>query len=76
MPAPVIAFETAVVARRADDEAGLAIALLDGSGDAASSDAPETCVAILLCSDATAQGLAAALGSALQAPEAPQSSQN
>lgn len=59
MPAPVIAFETAVVARRVD--AVVVVALLDGAlegGEAA-------CVAIITCPEPTARALVATLCSVL-----------
>ena len=68
MSAPVIAFESAVAARR--EAGGVSIALLDGPADA-TGDAPErTCVAILLCSDGAARELAAELAALLQGPAA------
>lgn len=60
MPAPVIEFETAVPARR--EPGGVAIALIAG--------AEPVCVAILLCSDEVARGLAQALGTMLPPPQA------
>jgi hypothetical protein len=79
MPAPVIAFVSAVAGRR--EAGGVAIALLDGATDLsaearrakadATGDAPErTCVAILLCSDGAARELSAAIAALPQGPAA------
>lgn len=57
MPAPVIAFETALAAR--DEGGGVVVALIDGPLAAATS----TCVAILTCSLESARAAAQAIGS-------------
>jgi hypothetical protein len=60
MPAPVIAFESAVVARAPGHI--VVIALMDGSPDASA----RTCVAIVTCREETARGLTRTLGSVLE----------
>jgi hypothetical protein len=64
MPAPVIEFKSAVVARRVGG--GLALALFDGALD---QDGLPACVAILLCAEPSALTLVEAVGSALRTPK-------
>jgi hypothetical protein len=58
--APLIGFKSAVVGR-AEPDAGLSIALMNGPED----DPERGCVAILLCEDEAARSLAAAISAAL-----------
>lgn len=60
MPAPVIAFDNAVAARR--EAGGVSIALLDGPASTVAASAEPACVGILLCSDVTARAMAAEVG--------------